>query len=443
MCSGVQEAEDCHNGGGEEVHGTGASDNNALRAIRERLRPRGGPQPSIRGGHRGVGGDNRHPDSIGHHDNYPPHRRPPHSFQEGRRFKDDYPEYPPDYPPDYQPQGRRQGGFHGDQGDGGRGSNPRGGGAWQQVPFCRGIGRAPGQQRVNRDEEECGGGGGWSDSGPRSRWGRSDSPGEEQRGRWGRGSSPGEQRGGWGDNEPITNGSPVQDTPLSPVQDTPLSPEMNSPPWPGPKTIPMEAAPKAIPLERPMEKPKLSETERKNKLLSLKSKLEGKSAKEFSPSMFVSSANQDSPRIPQEPDSQRSEPVPVPSLTPVKTQRLFWSSPTDSPPGLSIAESPMSPDTQTASPDQMPSSWDQVAVDCEDILSVDQIENISKQMKKIIRTGRVLIPLQNIWWRNVKYAHQAGIGVLIEDETNYEYYYSKNSLMDSEQVTEKHDCVTF
>ena len=171
------------------------------------------------------------------------------------------------------------------------------------------IGRAPGQQQVYQDEEECGGGGGWRDSGPRSRWGRSDSPGEEQRGRWGRGSSPGEQRGGWGDNEPITNGSPVQDTPLSPVQDTPLSPEMNSPPWPGPKTIPMEAAPKAIPLERPMEKPKLSETERKNKLLSLKSKLEGKSAKEFSPSMFVSSANQDSPRSPQEPDSQRSEPV--------------------------------------------------------------------------------------------------------------------------------------
>ena len=297
---------------------------------------------SIRGGHRGMPESSQR-GSYGRPDGY--HRRiPPQGFQEQRHFPETNRDFPPDYPPDHSSDnpshGRRQGMYHVDRV---RGSNPRGGGPWQQAPFGRGRGPRNFDQD-NRDHR--GGSQGPGENQRRWQQGSDDSHGDQ----WNRSQSPGED-----DCQMQTPQSPEPDTPQSPVHDTPLSPEMTSPPWSTKtKSVPMEAAPKSIPLERPAEKPRLSEAEKKNKLLSLKSKLEGKPAREFSPLLPLPLPSQ-TPLSPQEPDSQRSESHPVPNQTPTKTQRPPWTSPTDSPPSLSIVDCPMSPDTQTASPDQMPS----------------------------------------------------------------------------------------
>ena len=98
-------------------------------------------------------------------------------------------------------------------------------------------------------------------------------------------------------------------------------------------------------------------------MLKLKQKLEGKSGKELSQNVFISSNTKDEFEQPQEPDSQRSEEPTDIIATPSRKPRPAWTSPTtlDSPPSLSIAESPVSPDTQTASPDQMASPDTQTA----------------------------------------------------------------------------------
>merc|ERR1719225_1521284 len=210
--------------------------------------------------------------SYGRPDSY--HGRiPPQGFQEQRSFPENNRDFPPDYRPDHSTDnpshGRRQGVYHADRG---RGSNPRGGGPWQQAPFGRGRGPRNFDQD-NRDHR-----------------GSSQGPEENQR-RWQQGPEENQANKQWNgtqgqeesNSRMETPQSPEPETPQSPVHDTPLSPEMTSPPWSRTKSIPMEAAPKSIPLERPAEKPRLSEAEKKNKLLSLKSKLEGKPAREFSP----------------------------------------------------------------------------------------------------------------------------------------------------------------
>ena len=183
------------------------------------------------------------------------------------------------------------------------------------------------------------------------------------------------------------------ETPASPEMDTPsspTSPERTGSWRPATKSIPLESETKYIPLERNLadskfkaeeeneksefpkpvsisspksDKPKLSEKERKNKLLKLKQKLEGKSGREVSPNIFVSSNTKEISEPSQEPDSQRSEDNSEAKLITPRKARPSWTSPTtlDSPPSLSIAESPMSPDTQTASPEQMASPDTQTA----------------------------------------------------------------------------------
>eukprot|EP00090_Calanus_glacialis_P018800 TRINITY_DN29123_c0_g1_i1.p1 TRINITY_DN29123_c0_g1~~TRINITY_DN29123_c0_g1_i1.p1 ORF type:complete len:3087 (-),score=783.11 TRINITY_DN29123_c0_g1_i1:152-8311(-) len=172
------------------------------------------------------------------------------------------------------------------------------------------------------------------------------------------------------------------DTPSSPT-----SPESSGSWKPVTKSIPLESETKYIPLERSKklsteeenrrsdfpkpisisspkaDRPKLSETESKNKLLKLKQKLEGKSGRELSPNLFISSNTKEVSESPQEPDSQRSEERSEAKQVTPRKSRPSWTSPTalDSPPSLSIAESPVSPDTQTASPEQMASPDTQTA----------------------------------------------------------------------------------
>ena len=140
--------------------------------------------------------------------------------------------------------------------------------------------------------------------------------------------------------------SPSMVTPASPSHDTPLSPDKTQERFTQPKSIPLDQdGVKSIPLERDdiglssQQKPKLSEEERKMKLLKLQMKMAGKSSKEISENLSNVSS-QDS----QQPDSQSSEPSPA--------SRPSWMSPSgpDSPPSLSIAETPMSPEPP-ASPD--------------------------------------------------------------------------------------------
>merc|ERR1712176_855227 len=101
-------------------------------------------------------------------------------------------------------------------------------------------------------------------------------------------------------------------TPKSPEPDTPLSPEHSSF---------TERKPKFIPLEREEPKPRLSEQQRKNKLLKLASKLEGKNTLDIEPSqsLFLQPF--------QEPDSQKLEDQK--RITPVKSPRQPWLSPPD------------------------------------------------------------------------------------------------------------------
>ena len=312
------------------------------------------PDPGIRGGHRGRGrgGDHRQQFSsrkgVGLLGDAP---APPRPDPWGGHAPPGGPQRPPGPP-------------------GGRGFPPGGGHPppWQHRhpsvpppgpgPWQGGGGRML-QPRLPRHHEarrQMGPGpGGW---------------GGEGFGRGGGGGPRGGYRGGHQGRLELEERRPLSqeredESPTSPgAAETPHSP--SSPDKldrSKPRSIPLESDVKSIPLERdedrlsfskPAAKPKLSEEERKRKLLKLQMKMAGKSSKEISENL--SAAAEQSGQQPA-PDSQRVE-VDT-SVTSSASPRPSWLSPPgpDSPPSLSIAisESPMSPDTQTASPQQQAS----------------------------------------------------------------------------------------
>lgn len=83
-----------------------------------------------------------------------------------------------------------------------------------------------------------------------------------------------------------------------------------------------------------------------------------------------------------------------------------------------------------------PSDLEEVAVEGLDL-------TLEKDMVLKDKTGRILVPLANIWWRQVQRTHQAGFGSIIEDGTGIVYCFDKSSLMDQDLILKLGDSVKF